>query len=157
VTAVNERTITLKPSHLERLRGGKHVWWDDNTSREVGLYLRGTPQPEADYEALLVELSPADLGLVEAEPEGLVVADVTGTTGWTVRMGGGPVSAYDNDPRVTRDGDAYLVESDHEEAAGPVTRVAQFDDDWWEFHLRSRTMTFSTVDRCFNFLIGDPR
>jgi hypothetical protein len=82
---VSERTITLRPAHLARLRAGKHIWWDDSTNREVLLRMDGSDMPESYDEALVAVLTVGDLDLIAGRPEGLVVADVTRTIGWTIR------------------------------------------------------------------------
>lgn len=77
------RSITLTPAHLACLVSGRHVWTDDSERREVLLYVSGARPADVYDGALEVDLSKADLSLI-AEPEGLVVADTTGATGWTV-------------------------------------------------------------------------
>lgn len=83
---MSELTITLTRAKLEWLRAGKHIWWDDNTGREVLLRMEGADPGEVYDGAAMAELSSADLDLIES-PEGLIVADVTGTTGWRVLVG----------------------------------------------------------------------
>jgi hypothetical protein len=82
---MSELTITLTRALFERLRTGQHIWWDDNTGREVLVRVEGAEPTDAYDGAAMAELSPADLDLIEA-PDGLIVADVTGTTGWRIRM-----------------------------------------------------------------------
>ncbi|AEV86879.1 hypothetical protein ACWT_5861 [Actinoplanes sp. SE50] len=79
------RILTLKPSQMQRLRQQQHVWWDDSTGREV--LVRTDPGGRVDTYpgALVLTLTPADLDLIET-PDGLVCADETRTTGWTVCM-----------------------------------------------------------------------
>lgn len=79
------RTITLPSKHQQALRDGKHCWWDDSDGREVLLHMAGARPADVYDDALVVELYPSDLDLIES-PEGLGVADVTRSTGWTVRL-----------------------------------------------------------------------
>lgn len=66
----NRATVALADSEGQRVfLFTKQVWPSD---RHPG------PQPS-------VVLSPTDLDLIN-QPEGLVVADTTGTNGWTVRV-----------------------------------------------------------------------
>jgi hypothetical protein len=85
VTAVRPLTIGLPPHLVTRLQDGKHVWWDDNTGREV-LLLPDGAQPDGVYDgALVVRLSPADVKLIVSDPAGLAAADTTRQTGWLLR------------------------------------------------------------------------
>jgi hypothetical protein len=70
---MSNRTVTLKPAHLEHLRQGKHVWWDDNTGQEVLLLPDGTDPGEAYEGAKVVGLSPADVKNLSDDPEGVLV------------------------------------------------------------------------------------
>jgi hypothetical protein len=85
---VSERTITLPRVAFDRLRESRATFaLADSEGQRVFLFTKIVwpsdrhpgPQPS-------VVLSPADLDLIEQQPEGLVVADTTGTTGWTMRM-----------------------------------------------------------------------
>jgi hypothetical protein len=83
---MSDRTITLPRAKFDRLREGKHVWWDDNTGREVLLHMQGARPGDVYDGAPVAELTSADLDLIERQPEGLGVADTTRTTGWTIRV-----------------------------------------------------------------------
>lgn len=81
---MSEHAITLTRDHVGLLRIGIDVAVDDDAGRMVRLYPWSGTQPRLG-DALRVELSTADLDLIESQPEGLVVADETRTTGWAVR------------------------------------------------------------------------
>jgi hypothetical protein len=86
---VSERTITMTDEGLDSLRTGIiTVRAEDSEGRPVVLFPRGAwfPDRSAPNLSLSAVLSFADMDLIESEPEGLVVADVTGTTGWAIRM-----------------------------------------------------------------------
>jgi hypothetical protein len=84
---VSERTITLPRVAFNKLRENRAtVALADSEGQRVFLFTKQVwpsdrhpgPQPS-------VILSPTDLDLIN-QPEGLVVADVTHTTGWTIRV-----------------------------------------------------------------------
>lgn len=79
-------SITLSPKLSRVLRERGYCWADqDDTNREVLLYVEGHRPDDVYQGALAVELSPADLDLIDS-PDGLTVADETRTTGWLVRV-----------------------------------------------------------------------
>jgi hypothetical protein len=84
---VSERTITLTTGQLADLRGKGQTYDRSSTPGDIVRLLRDSsgyrPLPGATNQ---IVLSNADLDLIEQQPEGLVVADTTGTTGWTMRM-----------------------------------------------------------------------
>jgi hypothetical protein len=82
---MSELTITLTRALFERLRTGQHIWWDDNTGREVLVRMEGGDPNYVYNGATVAALTSGDLDLIES-PDGLIVADVTGTTGWRIRM-----------------------------------------------------------------------
>ncbi|WP_433730881.1 hypothetical protein ACQP2Y_21250 [Actinoplanes sp. CA-051413] len=85
---MSERTITLSRAAFDKLREGRiTIRLADSGGRRVAVF----PQrvwPSARVPALQpsVVLNPADLDLIERDPEGLVCASTDGTTGWTVRL-----------------------------------------------------------------------
>lgn len=84
---MSKRTITLTTAQLADLRGKGQTYDDNGGIEDIVRLLRDgsgySPLPGATNQIVLTD---ADLDLIEREPEGLVVADTTGTTGWTVRM-----------------------------------------------------------------------
>ena len=85
---MSERTIVMTDEGLDSLRTGIiTVRASDNTGRPVVLFpQQAWPSERRPAPVPSVVLSAADLDLIEQQPEGLVVADVTRTTGWTIRM-----------------------------------------------------------------------
>lgn len=83
---MSERTITLSADQVAALRGKGQAFADPGEIGDMVRLIRDGsgygPLPRAGNE---IVLSDADLDLIE-QPEGLVVADTTGLTGWTVRV-----------------------------------------------------------------------
>lgn len=80
---MSAQTITLTGFALNALRHGREVVVADSGGQPVAVRAEGAGQEE--WSGPEVELSRADLDLIES-PDGLVVADTTGTTGWTVQV-----------------------------------------------------------------------
>lgn len=78
---MSERTITLSGFALLSLRRPGEIVVTDNGGQLVAICPDGVASEATDE--LRVSLSAADLDLIES-PEGLIVADVTRTTGWRI-------------------------------------------------------------------------
>jgi hypothetical protein len=88
---VSDNPMPLTRDQIDALRGKGQTYFDDGSFGGVRL-MRDT----SGYSPLLggdgrpcsnqVVLSEADLDVIEQHPEGLVVADVTRATGWTVQV-----------------------------------------------------------------------
>lgn len=84
---MSERTITLSADQVAALRSKGQAFADPGEIGDMVRLIRDGsgygPLPGASNE---IVLSDADVDLIEQQPEGLVVADVTRTTGWTIRV-----------------------------------------------------------------------
>jgi hypothetical protein len=74
--------IVLSAAELKSVRDGATVLADSSDGKVVNV----STMPYPDDGRFRVALSPADLDLIERDPEGLVCASTDGTTGWTVRV-----------------------------------------------------------------------
>ena len=80
------RTIILTADKLAALRGKGQTYDHASTPGEMVRLLRdGSGYGPLPVAANQIVLSDADLDLIEQGTEGVVVADTSGATGWTVR------------------------------------------------------------------------
>lgn len=86
MTGMAARTIILTDWQVADLRKEGAVAVIDCDERPVTIYVPGAiARPDFAGHPLL-PLSAIDLHLIEQDPEGMVAADETGTTGWLVRV-----------------------------------------------------------------------
>lgn len=85
---MSERTITLPRAAFDKLREGRTtVALPDSNGQRVFFFTKSVwPSERVPAPQPSVVLSAANLDLIEQQPEGMVVADTTGATGWAVRV-----------------------------------------------------------------------